>query len=75
MATLVELAREHLSLDPPAVDHLKRLVAAWGVLSDLSFADLLLYAPLLATGPGPPVMVLGQVRPSTSQTLYNEDLV
>ncbi|MGH9284723.1 MAG: sensor histidine kinase, partial [Acidimicrobiales bacterium] len=46
-----------------------------GVLSDLSFADLLLYAPLLATGPGPPVMVLGQVRPSTSQTLYNEDLV
>jgi two-component sensor histidine kinase len=73
MATLQELAEAHTSLSGSAVDHLQRLVASWGLLADLSFSDLLLFAPdAEATGR---FVVLGQVRPSTGQTLHREDLV
>ncbi|HEX2851456.1 MAG TPA: histidine kinase N-terminal domain-containing protein [Acidimicrobiales bacterium] len=74
MATLDELARLHSDLDPPALGHLKRLVGSWGMLSDLCFADLLLFVPV-AGGPGTRFLVLGQVRPTTAQTLYRDDLV
>ena len=58
MATLAELVQEYTDLDEPIVAHLQRLVASWGVLSDLCFADLLLFAPTRGTsrrvrGPGP----------------------
>ncbi|HEV7887716.1 MAG TPA: histidine kinase N-terminal domain-containing protein, partial [Acidimicrobiales bacterium] len=54
--------------------HLKRLMASWGMLADLCFADLLLFVP----APGPDsarFTVIGQMRPTTSQTLHHEDLV
>ena len=54
--------------------HLKRLMASWGMLADLCFADLLLFVP----APGPDsarFTVVGQMRPTTSQTLHHEDLV
>ncbi|HTJ74772.1 MAG TPA: sensor histidine kinase [Acidimicrobiales bacterium] len=73
MATLSDLARS-IGLEPPAVAHLQRLVASWGLLSDLSFADLLLYAPI-APGDASAFIILGQVRPTTSQTLYLDDEV
>jgi two-component system, sensor histidine kinase PdtaS len=73
MATLADLARS-TGLDTPAIAHMQRLVASWGLLSDLCFADLLLYAP---TRPGDTstFTILGQVRPTTSQTLYLDDEV
>ena len=73
MATPADLARS-TGLETAAVAHLQRLVGTWGLLSDLCFADLLLYAP---TTPGDPsaFTVLGQVRPTTSQTLYLDDEV
>lgn len=74
MATLDELARLHTGLEPTGLGHLKRLVGAWGMLSDLCFADLLLLVPV-AQGPGSRFIVLGQVRPTTSQTLHRDDLV
>ncbi len=73
MATLVELVAEHTDLDGAVVAHLQRLVAGWGVLSDLCFADLLLFVP--ADGRDDAFVVLGQVRPTTNQTLHLEDLV
>ncbi|MDQ3896562.1 MAG: sensor histidine kinase [Actinomycetota bacterium] len=73
MATLAELARS-IGLETPAIAHLQRLVASWGLLSDLCFADLLLYAPIAPDDAGT-FTVLGQVRPTTSQTLYLEDEV
>ncbi len=73
MATLAELVQEHTDLAGPVVAHLQRLVAGWGVLSDLCFADLLLFVP--AAGLVDQFVVLGQVRPTTSQTLHLEDLV
>jgi two-component sensor histidine kinase len=54
--------------------HLARLVASWGMLADLCFADLLLFMPT----PGADAArftVIGQMRPTTSQTLHHEDLV
>ncbi|MFP5326441.1 MAG: histidine kinase N-terminal domain-containing protein, partial [Acidimicrobiia bacterium] len=73
MATLPELARTHTRLDAAAIAHLQRLVGAWGVLSDLCFADLLLFSAV--TGAPGSFVVLGQVRPTTSQTLHRDDMV
>ncbi len=54
----------------PVEDHLRRLTVVWGVLSDLSFADLLLY---VRAGTG--YLVRSQVRPTTGQTIYESDRV
>ncbi len=43
MATLTELCHAHTELDSDQVSHLQNLTAIWGLLADLSFADLLLY--------------------------------
>lgn len=73
MPSLAELARSNTDLSPAGVDHLQRLVAGWGLLADLCFADLLLFAP--TTGEGQRFIVLGQVRPTTSQTVYRADWI
>jgi two-component sensor histidine kinase len=73
VASLTELVQEYTSLADPIVEHLQRLVASWGVLSDLCFADLFLFAP--TRGRVDLFVALGQVRPTTSQTLHPEDLV
>ena len=81
MASAIELARSSTDLPPAAVRHLQRLVASWGLLADLSFADLLLFAPVTRgpdvspDGQGPRFVIIGQVRPLTSQTLERGDLV
>jgi two-component sensor histidine kinase len=75
MASLNELARLHTDLDSRAVSHLQRLVAGWGLLSDFCFADLLLFVPTNDDEAGSRFVVLGQVRPSTSQTVYRADWV
>ena len=72
--TLAELARIHTDLDFPAIAHLKRLTVVWTMLSDFCFADLLLLAPL-SGGKDHRFVVLDQVRPTTGQTIYRDDLV
>ncbi len=71
VSTMGELIQGHTELGPEDRDHLQGLMAWWGMLADLSFSDLAL---LTATRKGG-FVVLGQMRPSTSQTLYVEDLV
>jgi two-component system, sensor histidine kinase PdtaS len=71
MATLAELTRQHTTLAREEINHLQRLIGDWGMLADFCFADLLLYAPTSDDG----WMVVAQVRPSTSQTLYLADYV
>jgi two-component sensor histidine kinase len=73
MATLAELLRERASVPDAVVEHLQRLVGSWGILSDLSFSDLLLFVPTV--GASRRFVVVGQVRPTTSQTLHLEDLM
>jgi len=73
VATLPELARQHTSLEAEPLAQLTRLVATWGILADLCFADLLLFVPV-ADDDGK-LVVIGQVRPSNSQTLHHDDLI
>jgi two-component system, sensor histidine kinase PdtaS len=84
MASIAELARSTTRLGRPEIDHLQRLVATWGLLADLCFADLMLFVGSdhhadgsRAQGPveDRPLVVLGQIRPTTSQTLFLQDWV
>jgi len=72
MSVLSALAGRHTALTAEAVDHLHRLLAEWQLLADLSFADCLLFAPVVD---GDGFVVLAQVRPFPAQTIYTEDLV
>ena len=74
MSTLDDLALARTSLDGADLLHVERLVASWRPLSDLSFADLLLFVPI-AGEEGHRFVVLAQVRPVTGQTNYPQDLV
>ena len=74
MATMAELARIHAQVADAELGHLQRLVFDWGMLSDFCFADLLLFVPV-AGGGGSRFVILGQIRPTTNQTLYREDQV
>lgn len=77
MATPAEIARDQTDLDPVAFGHLHRLMGSWGMLADLCFGDLLLFVPTRQGSPdgGLSFVVLGQMRPSTGQTMHQEDLV
>src|SRR5437763_4573142 len=74
MASLPELARLRTDLEGPQLAHLQRLVGTWGLLADFCFADLLLYAPVRGAD-GDSFIILGQIRPATTQTVYRSDLV
>jgi two-component sensor histidine kinase len=73
MASLAEIARSYTRVEGTALAHLQRLTAAWGLLADFCFSDLLLFAPV--AGSDSKFVILGQMRPTTSQTLYREDQV
>jgi two-component sensor histidine kinase len=77
MASLAELARFFTRIDARAQAHLQRLVASWGLLADFCFADLLMFAVVGQPRPdgGNRFVVLGQVRPTTAQTVYRADWV
>jgi two-component system, sensor histidine kinase PdtaS len=74
MTLFDNLSRERTDLDGADTQHLQRLVVTWSLLADLCFADLMLFAPLAGAN-GERFVVLGQIRPTTSQTLYREDQV
>ena len=65
------------NLDEGELAHLQRLMGSWGILADLCFADLLLFVPRTdeQDSESPTFLVLGQMRPTTGQTLHREDLV
>ncbi|HVF06073.1 MAG TPA: sensor histidine kinase [Frankiaceae bacterium] len=70
MTTLRTVAARRTDLAPPEVAHLQRLVGEWGLLADLSFADLLLFLR-----DGDAFVTVAQMRPSTGQTIYVDDMV
>jgi two-component system, sensor histidine kinase PdtaS len=74
MSSFDALARNHTALDSEDLAHVQRLMSSWGMLSDLCFADLLLFAPV-AGSEGSRFVVLGQARPTTSQTFHLDVLV
>jgi two-component sensor histidine kinase len=74
VTTFFEQARTKTALWGESLRHVQRLAASWQALSDLSFSDLLLLAPVAGEDASRSV-VLAQVRPTTGQTVYPMDLV
>jgi two-component system, sensor histidine kinase PdtaS len=72
VATLTDLARQLTCLSGPDLEWLHALVSDWQLLADLSFADLVLWAPL-SDGSG--WAALAQMRPTTGPTTYLDDVV
>lgn len=75
MSTLRDLAEEHTGLGPADIDHLHRLAGDWQLLSDLSFADLLLWVPVRPGDGRRAYLCVAQVRPTTAPTAYQDDQV
>jgi two-component system, sensor histidine kinase PdtaS len=69
--TLNDLARRTV-LTGPDLDWLHTLLSDWQLLADLSFADLVLWAPLRGDTRW---LALAQIRPTTSPTAFPDDIV
>ncbi|MDQ3985733.1 MAG: sensor histidine kinase [Actinomycetota bacterium] len=72
MATLIERIQGVSDLSDAESQHLRSLCICWHVLADLSFSDLLLYIRIANEDA---FEVCAQLRPLTSQTLYEQDMV
>jgi len=76
VSTLRDLVEEHTGLGPEDIDQLHRLAGEWQLLSDLSFADLLMWIPIESGRPRRrEFLCVAQVRPTTAPTSYQDDQV
>ncbi len=71
MPTLSALSQRHGPLPPADLEWLQLLTGDWQVLSDLAFADLVLWLPTPDGG----FVAVAQCRPSTGATVYDDDVV
>jgi two-component sensor histidine kinase len=69
--TLNEVLREQTDLDAADVEWLHLLLGDWQLLSDLSFADLVLWVP----GTGGRWYAAAHVRPTTGPMVFFDDVV
>ncbi|MCF6523432.1 PAS domain-containing sensor histidine kinase [Streptomyces sp. JJ36] len=67
-----DLVRQHTALGDADLEWLHLLVSEWQLLSDLSFADLVLWVP---TQDGSRYVSVAQMRPNTGPTSYQDDMV
>ncbi len=67
-----DLVRQYTALDDSDLEWLHLLVSEWQLLSDLSFADLVLWVP---TKDGARYVSVAQMRPNTGPTSYQDDMV
>ncbi len=72
MLTLTNLALRQAGLAESDVEWLHALVSDWQLLADLSFADLVLWAPLQDRSGW---VALAQMRPTTGPTAFPDDFV
>jgi two-component sensor histidine kinase len=79
VSALSDLLSARTALTDGQIEHLQRLVGEWQLLSDLSFADLLLWVPVsLADGEAGSYgafLCAAQCRPTTGPTAYQHDQV
>jgi len=68
---LTDVLREQTDLEPADVEWLHLLVGDWQLLSDLSFADLVLWVPSRSNG----WIAVAHVRPTTGPMVFFDDLV
>ena len=70
MASLTDLLRERTALSDADAEWLRLLVGDWQLLSDLSFADLVLWVSVPDGW-----LAVAHVRPTTGMTAFVEDVV
>jgi two-component sensor histidine kinase len=79
MSALTDTLAARTSLTDAQVNHIARLVGEWQLLSDLAFADLLLWVPVAVpaneAGSEPAFLCVAQCRPTTGPTAYQYDQV
>jgi two-component sensor histidine kinase len=71
VSTLSAIAARYGSVPPADLEWLHLLVGDWQVLSDLAFADLVLWLPTTDDD----FVAVAQVRPSTAATVHYDDVV
>ena len=71
VSTLNDVLREQTDLDAADVEWIHLLLGDWQLLSDLSFADLVLWVP--ATGGG--WYAVAHIRPTTGPMVFYDDVV
>ncbi len=71
MPTLTDVLRDQTALVPEQAEWLHLLVGDWQLLSDLSFADLVLWVPSEPDG----WLAVAHVRPTTGAMVFFDDLV
>jgi two-component sensor histidine kinase len=77
MAAIEDYVKDRSPLTPDHIHRLRELIADWQLLSDLSFADLILWVPLrkdFKTWPTGYVAV-AHIRPTTAATLFAHDVI
>jgi two-component sensor histidine kinase len=79
MSALTDTLAARTSLSDVQMAHIARLVGEWQLLSDLAFADLLLWVPVAIpaaeAGSVPAFLCVAQCRPTTGPTAYQHDQV
>ena len=71
MTTIIDIVRRHADVDKPDVEWLRTLVGDWQLVSDLCFADLVLWVRDRSGG----WSAVAHARPSTWATVYYDDVV
>ncbi|WP_246573762.1 sensor histidine kinase [Kineosporia corallincola] len=72
MPTMKDLVAKHTELGQADLEWLQLLTGDWQLLSDLSFADLVLWVPRKGDGGW---IAVAHCRPSTGVTVYYDDVV
>ena len=77
MPTIEEFIRGRSPLNPNQIYRLRELVADWQLLSDLSFADLILWVPLRKDMKSWPTgyVAIAHIRPMTAATVFSHDVL
>lgn len=77
MPTIEEFIRGRSPLQPNQIYRLRELIADWQLLSDLSFADLILWVPLRKDMKSWPTgyIAIAHIRPMTAATVFSNDVL
>ncbi|CAB4561981.1 MAG: histidine kinase [Actinobacteria bacterium] len=77
MASIEEYLQGRSPISPSEIHRLRELVADWQILSDLSFADLILWVPIRKDAMSWPTgyIAVAHIRPTTAATVFANDVI
>ena len=77
MASIEEYLQGRSPISPSEIHRLRELVADWQILSDLSFADLILWVPIRKDAMSWPTgyIAVAHIRPTTAATVFAHDVI